>query len=132
MAEGAPRKCGVWERREGPESGGSWEVMARRAPSGPQHDSGTDGVSSVSQLCVTCTPCELSSSYLGTRHPGSSPRNGRSLGVWCVGRHLDKATSVFTLCVQASICLAIGEVLGGVLPQPEHWGRQEGSRGDFG
>lgn len=45
-----------------------------------------DGVSSVSQLCVTCTLCGLSSSSLGTLPPGSSQRNGTSQSVCSLAR----------------------------------------------
>lgn len=98
MAEGAPRKCRGWERREGPEraigrrwvAGGLWqEGLQALGRAG-----GADCVSSVRQLCVTCTPCEPSSSSPGTRHPGSSPRNGRSLRGWRLGRRpSDKAST---------------------------------------
>lgn len=102
--EGRAQKVAVGRR-------GAREVVVRRAlrlPAGK----GPDGVSSMSQLCATCTPCEPSSLSLGTRHLGSSPRNGRCFG-FGVEEGLWTRPPVLTLCVQAWICLIIEEVLGG-------------------
>lgn len=68
-------------------------------------------MSSVSQLCVTCTLCGPSSSSLGTLPPGSSQRNGMSLsGSVCQGRLLGQGCPHLTAsCVQALVC-AVEEV----------------------
>lgn len=78
----------------------------RRAVLVSQHGKGTDWVSPVSQLSVTCIPCEPSSSSLGIRHPGSSPRSGRCRKVSGQGHPHDSSR------LQAWVC-AVGEVLGG-------------------
>ena len=75
----------------------------RRAPLVSQHGKGTDWVSSVSQLSVTCIPCEPSSSSLGTRHPGSSPRSGRSRKVSGQGHPHDSP-----LCSGLGLCCRRG------------------------
>lgn len=64
-----------------------------------------DGVSSVSQLCVTCTLCGLSSSSLGTLPPGSSQRNGMSLSVFNLARKVSRqgCPHLNTSCVQALV-----------------------------
>ena len=139
MAEGAPRKCGAWERREGPEraigrrwvAGGLWrEGLQALGQAG-----GADCVSSVRQLCVTCTPCEPSSSSPGTRHPGSSPRNGRSLGGWRLGRRpSDKASTSPPAARLGSAPEKRGRAgaalqLGSLEPGVGIRGRQEGSQG---
>lgn len=53
-----------------------------------------DGLSSVSQLCVTCTLCGLSSSSLGTLPPGSSQRNGMSLSAFNLARKVSRRAAL--------------------------------------
>lgn len=69
-------------------------------------------VSFVSQLCVTCTLCGLSSSSLGTLPPGSSQRSGMSLSVFNLARKVSRQSCCPHLsisCVQALV-YTMGEV----------------------
>jgi hypothetical protein len=65
-------------------------------------------MSSVSQLCVTCTLCGPSSSSLGTLPPGSSQRNGMSFSLSGKASRAGLPSPYCFLCPGFGVCRGRG------------------------